>query len=256
MSRSEDHTDRRGRLRARLSGVSVSLGGSPVLHGIDFEIREGEVAFVTGPTAAGKSTFIHLLRLALPPQLGRAIVLGVDSTRLNDTKRAQAKRHIGYVAEDPALVENWTAFQNVALPLRIAGRKLADYEEDVRELLGFVGIRGAADVAAHRLSAAERRWVAIARALASKPEVILADSPMSGLAPDVARRTVRLLAEMSRVGAAVVITSQDEGVGEGLGGSRWRLRGGALSAFTHPPHADPASPEPETPSPGDTETFG
>lgn len=213
----------------QLSGVSAGFGGADVLRGIDFEARAGDVAFVSGSTAAGKSTLVHLLRLAMRPRGGRAMILGVDAAKLSDAARARLKRRIGYVAEEPVFIERWSAFDNIALPLRLAGRRSADFADDVRELINFVGLAAGADEPAWRLSAVERRRAAIARALAAKPDLIVADAPTAGLGREAAHRIVRLLAELRRVGAAVVLTSQDTTAADGIEATHWRLALGRLT---------------------------
>jgi cell division transport system ATP-binding protein len=232
MGEQVDTLPERRRLRVRLSGASAGFGRTTVLRGIDFEAWSGEVALVTGATATGKSALIHMLRLALRPRGGEAEILGEDVAKLRGAKLAFAKRRIGYVAENPAFIERASAFENIALPLRIAGRKSADYADDVRALISYVGLNTAADEPVYRLSMAERRRAAIARALAAKPELVLADAPTAGLSPDAAYKIVRLLAEMRRVGAAVVITSQDEGVASGVESAHWRLALGRLTPAT------------------------
>jgi cell division transport system ATP-binding protein len=223
---------------ARLSRVDAGYDAAAVLEGADFEIRTGEVAFVTGPTSAGKTTLMHVLRLALPPRSGRATILGADVSRLNGRGRARLKRRIGYVAENPVFIEEWTGVANIALALRMAGRKSRDYAEDVRELIEFVGLGIAAEEPVRQLSGAARRRVAIARALVTKPDMILADDPTAGLSPEAGRRIIRLLAEMRRVGAGVVITSQDESLADCAPGERWRLERGRLIPLDHAEHAD------------------
>jgi len=213
---------------ARLSSVDAGYGPATVLVGIDFEIRSGEVAIITGPAAAGKTTLTHLLRLALTPRAGRAVILGVDVSRATGSARARAKRRIGYVGENPVFVEHWSAFDNIAMPLKLTGMKPAAYEHDVRELVDFVGLGGASDLAVEKLSGAERRRAALARALAGKPNLILADDPTAGMSPGDGRRIVRLLGEMRRVGAAVVIATQDETLADCAPMQRWRIERGRL----------------------------
>lgn len=216
----------------RLAGVDSGYAtAANVLQQLQFEARTGEVALVTGPAAAGKTTFVHLLRLALPPRSGRASILGADAGRISGVARARLKRRIGYVAENPVFVEQWSAFENIALPLRLSGRRPRDFADDVRELVDFVGLGGAADLPIERLSGAERRRAAIARALATKPALILADDPTGGMSPSDGRRTVRLLAEMRRVGAGVVITSQDDTLADaGPNIQHWRIERGRLQS--------------------------
>lgn len=216
---------------ARLAGVSAGYGQGYVLHEVDFQIFAGDVALITGGTGAGKSSFVHLLRLALTPRGGRALILGADPARINGRERARLKQRIGYIAEEPVFVEQWTAFDNIALPLKISGRKPSHYTEDVRALVQYVGLNAAAEEPVWRLSAIERRRTAIARALVVKPDLLIADAPTAGVAPDQAARIIRLIAELRRVGAAVVITSQDENIGAHVGATRWRLELGQLHAL-------------------------
>ncbi len=223
---------------ARLTGVDSGYGPATVLIGIDFEVRVGEVALITGPAAAGKTTLTHLLRLALAPTAGRALILGVDVARASARARANVKRRIGYVAENPVFIEQWSAFDNIAMPLRMAGRKPRDYDDDVRELVDFVGLNEAASLPVAKLSGAERRLAAIARALASKPALILADDPTAGMSPADGRRIVRLLAEMRRVNAGVVIASQDESLADCAPILRWRIEQGRLTPVDHPVEAE------------------
>jgi cell division transport system ATP-binding protein len=150
---------------------------------------------------------------------------------------AQVKRRIGYVGENPVFIEHWSAFENIAMPLRMAGKKPRQYHHDVRELVDFVGISDAADLPIEQLSGAERRRAAIARALAGKPHLILADDPTANMSPADGRRVVRLLAEMRRVGTGIVIASQDEGLSECAPMTRWRIESGRVS------QVDQAAPE-------------
>ncbi len=213
----------------RLSGVDAGYGAATVLFRLDFEARSGEVALITGPAAAGKTTFTHLLRLALAPRSGRAVILGHDVGRASPRTLANLKRRIGYVAENPTFIEQWTAYDNIAMPLRMQGMKPRDYEHDVQELVEFVGLGDAALLTVEKLSGAERHRAAIARALAAKPELILADDPTAGMSPADGRRVVRLLSEMRRVGATVIIASQDESLAEIAPLNHWRMDRGRLS---------------------------
>jgi cell division transport system ATP-binding protein len=213
----------------RLTGVDAGYGPATVLVGIDFEVRSGEVAIITGPAAAGKTTLTHLLRLALTPRDGRAVILGVDTARATSSVRARVKRRIGYVGENPVFIEHWSAYDNIAMPLKLTGMKPAEYAHDVRELVDFVGLGGASDLAVEKLSGAERRRAALARALAAKPNLILADDPTAGMSPGDGRRIVRLLGEMRRVGAAVVIATQDETLADCAPMDRWRIERGRLT---------------------------
>jgi cell division transport system ATP-binding protein len=218
---------------AHLSGVDAGYGAAIVLVGLEFEVRVGEVALVTGPAAAGKTSLTHLLRLALPPRSGRAIILGVDVNKASARTRANVKKRIGYVAETPVFVERWSAFDNIAMPLKMAGVRPSEYERDIRELVEFVGLTEAASLPIEQLSGAEKRRAAIARALAGKPEMILADDPTAGMSPQDGRHVVRLLAEMRRVGAGVVIASQDETLLDCAPFTHWRIARGHMERLDY-----------------------
>jgi len=218
---------------ARLTGVHAGYQADPVLHEVHFEAHAGEAALVCGPTSAGKTTLMHVLRLALNVRHGRALILGIETAKMKRNARARLKRRIGYVAENPSFVEHWSAFENIAMPLRLAGMRVKEYGQDVDELIEFVGLGDAADEPVSHMSAAARRLTAIARALVAKPELILADDPTSGMSPEAGRRVVRLLMEMRRVGAAVVIASQDESLAEVGPTALWRIRHGRIA----PPEA-------------------
>jgi cell division transport system ATP-binding protein len=213
----------------RLSGVCAVIGATEVLRGVDFVVSRHEAALVSGPTAAGKSSLIHVLRLALTPVAGRALIFGNETRGLGGGHRAAMKRRIGYVAEQPRFVEGWSAFDNIALPLLLEGRKPRDYAEDVRQLVSYVGLTSSVDEPAWRLSAIERKRAAIARALAGKPDLLVADQPLAGLGREAAQRMMRVLTEIRRVGAAVVITAQDDALADGSPVTRWRMQDGRIA---------------------------
>lgn len=216
-------------LVVRLENVSAGYGQAIVLTNLDFEAEAGALTFVIGPAAAGKSSLVNLFRLALTPRAGRAEILGADAGRLSTIARARLKRRIGVISEQPHFVEHWTTLENVALPIRIAGRKDSGIRDDVEELLAYVGLNTVSDDPVGNLSAAERRRAAIARALAAKPDLIIADEPTAGLAPDAAARVMRLLDEMSRVGSAVIILTQSEHLADDLPAALWRLEHGRIA---------------------------
>jgi cell division transport system ATP-binding protein len=232
----------------RLTGVCARYGGgaaaADVLAEIDFAATYADVTTVTGGAAAGKSALLDILALRLVPHDGEFEVLGVNARKLSAGARARLKRKIGLVRQTPRLLDHLTAFENVAVPLRLLGRKPRDYADDVAELLGFVGLnedRGAQP--AILLSGSERRRVAIARAVVAQPALLLADEPTAGLAPDLAGKVLRLLLGMRRAGAAIVIATQDPALAEALGGEMWRFAGARLERLERsaPPPAPAAA---------------
>jgi cell division transport system ATP-binding protein len=215
---------------ASLAGMSAGYRkGEDVLRGISFEAQPGAVVSILGPAGAGKSALIDVLRLALPPAAGVARILGADASQLKSLARARLKRRIGVMQQNPILLEHLTAFENVALPLRLAGSKGETFAADVDELLTFVGLPENDNRPASALSGSERRRVAAARAVVAQPRLVLADEPTAGLSTDLAGRVMRLIVSMRRAGAAVVVATQDEALAASLAGPHWRMASGRIA---------------------------
>lgn len=236
MPRPPDHDEEliRAGLAVKTAGLGVSYGDAQALLDMRFEARAGEVTVVSGPTGGGKSTLLRVLKLSLAPQTGALFLFGADAARLSPARRVRLRRRIGVVEDYPALVEEWTAADNVALPLMLAGQARRATEQDVDELLSFVGLAAEADAPAASLSQGQRKQLALARALVAKPDLILADEPAAGFSPEVGGRVLRVLAEMRKIGAAVIITTQDPDLADDMGAAHWRLERGrmAQAAFT------------------------
>ncbi len=214
----------------RLRGVRAGYRKrQDVLRGADFEAYPGAIVLISGPPGAGKTAMIDLLRLYLEPSAGTVEVLGADVSKLKGAARARLKRGIGYMPEMPALAEHMNAFENVSLPLRLAGAKANAYAPDVEDLMRFLGLNEQDERAAAALTGSERRRVAMARAVVGRPRLILAEEPTAGLAPDLAGRMLRLLASMRRAGTAIIVTTQDEALAHPLGATLWRMRDGRIA---------------------------
>ncbi|MGE3866904.1 MAG: ATP-binding cassette domain-containing protein, partial [Hyphomonadaceae bacterium] len=209
-----------------LRGITAGYTKGAVLRGLDFHARGGETAVIVGAASVGKSVLLDVIRAVLDPVEGDVSVLGAEPIRLSGRRRAKLKRQIGFVGQQPRLMEHLTAFENVALPLRLAGAKSTDFAADVEELLRFLGMPEDEKRAVETLSGSARRRVAVARAVVSQPRLLLADEPTAGLAPEMASRVLRLLVSMRRAGSAVIVATQDEGVAAQLAGPRWRLAEG------------------------------
>jgi len=211
---------------ARLIGASTIDG---LLEKASFAAPRGEVSVVFGPAGAGKSALIDVLRLAKRVQAGGADVLGVNVLRLSLTARAKLKRRIGYVAQTPTLFDHLSAIQNVLAPLRIAGRVTAADQRDAEDLFTYLGIKMRDQRPVAYLSGSERRRIAVARAVVCRPDLLLADEPCAGLAPDIAGRVLKLLLQVRRNGATVVVATQDEDLAASLPGALWRMADGAIT---------------------------
>lgn len=213
--------------------VDVTAGyrdGADVLTGVSLSLAPGATAVVEGPPGAGKSTLLHVLRAALGVRSGEVRLLGSDVAALPGKVRAGLKQRIGYLAQTPRLLEEASAFDNVAAPLRFAGPPALRADSDVTDLLNYLGLAGCATVSARALSHVQRRLVAVARALVIRPDIVIADEPVAGLGAESGGRVLRLLSEMARQRAAVMIATQSAERFATIPASRWRLDGGRLVA--------------------------
>lgn len=183
--------------------------GPEVLRDISFTIETGSFRFLTGPSGAGKTSLLRLLFLALKPTRGLISLLGRDVATLPRRELPKLRRRIGVVFQDFRLLDHLTTFENVALPLRVAGERLSRYRDDVMELLNWVGLADHAGAYPPVLSGGEKQRAAIARAVIGKPELLLADEPTGNVDPVLAVRLLRLLVELNRFGTTVVIATHD-----------------------------------------------
>lgn len=184
-------------------------GGHGGLVDVGFTIERGEMVFVTGHSGAGKSTLIKLIALLEGATRG---VVRVDGRDLGTLRRQDAQRHrrtLGMVFQDYRLLDRQTIFDNVALPLRIAGWTPPDIEKRVRAVLDLVGLGARAFDLPPMLSGGEQQRVGIARALAPRPSLIIADEPTGNLDPKLATDVMQLFISLMQAGTTVVVASHD-----------------------------------------------
>lgn len=194
----------------RMDSIALSYGyGVEVLRSVSFDLRPGSFHFLTGPSGAGKTTLLRLMFLSLAPTGGRIELFNQEVHHINPAKRARLRRRIGIVFQDFRLLDHLTTWQNVALPLRVSGKREADYKEDVTDLLQWVGLGDRMHHFPSVLSGGEKQRAAIARAVIGKPELLLADEPTGNVDPQMARRLLRLFVELNRLGTSVVIATHD-----------------------------------------------
>jgi len=194
----------------RLVNIALKYDRGPeVLSEISFHLRAGSFHFLTGPSGAGKTSLLRLLVLSIPPTRGQIQLFGQDVSRLTLSKRAPLRRRIGIVFQDFRLLDHLSTWENVALPLRVIGKKIGDYKEDVTDLLQWVGLGDRMHAYPSVLSGGEKQRAAIARAVIGKPELLLADEPTGNVDPQMARRLLRLFIELNRLGTSVLIATHD-----------------------------------------------
>lgn len=194
----------------KFDAVGMRYGHGPeVLSDISFELAAGSFNFLTGPSGAGKSSLLRLIYLAERQSRGLISLFGRDTSQLPGEALPDIRRRIGVVFQDFRLLDHLTVFDNIALPLRVAGKSRASYADDVRDLLQWVGLGERMNAYPATLSGGEQQRAAIARAVISKPDILIADEPTGNVDPAMARRLLRLFVELNRLGATVLIASHD-----------------------------------------------
>ena len=195
----------------RFENVGVRYGVGPeVLRDINLHIEPGSFYFLTGASGSGKSSLLKLMYLALLPSRGCIQVFGEDISRTDRRKLPELRRRIGVVFQDFRLLSNLSIFDNVALPLRIAGDDEKRTRNNVAELLDWVGLGARLNDSPGTLSGGEQQRVAIARAVISKPALLLADEPTGNVDDRIAYRLLRLFEELHRTGTAVVVATHND----------------------------------------------
>lgn len=185
-------------------------GGAEVLRDITFFVPKAGFRWLMGPSGAGKSSLLRLLYLAARPTRGHIHVLGTNVTRAERRALPRLRRRIGVVFQDFRLLGHLTAFENVALPLRLAGRPELQVREDTAEMLRWVGLSGKLDALPAELSGGEQQRVAVARAVIARPSLLLADEPTGNVDDAQAQRLIRLFREMNRLGTTVIVATHNE----------------------------------------------
>jgi cell division transport system ATP-binding protein len=201
-----DRPGDRGRDRSRDRATS----STEVLQGLSFELPDGAFRWLLGPSGAGKTSLLRLLYLAVRPTSGRLSILDTEVTTARRAVLPRLRRRIGVVFQDFRLLPHLSAFDNVALPLRIAGRPEGQIRADVSELLRWVGLAGRLDSLPASLSGGEQQRVAIARAVVARPSLLLADEPTGNLDESQAERLMHLFKELNRLGTTVVVATHNE----------------------------------------------
>ena len=213
----------------RFDNVGLRYGSGPeILRDVTFHVLPGSFHFLTGPSGAGKTSLLRLLFMSLKATRGLIFVFGENVADLRSSGRAALRRRIGIVFQDFRLLDHLTTWENVALPLRVMGRKESDYAEDVTDLLRWVGLGDRIDAYPEILSGGEKQRAAIARAVIGRPELLLADEPTGNVDPAIGNRLLRLFVELNRLGTSVIIATHDYALMDQLDAPRLMLSEGQL----------------------------
>ena len=214
----------------RFENVGLRYGlGPEVLRDVSFVLGPGSYHFLVGPSGAGKSSLLRLMYLALKPSRGLIATLGHDIATAPRRLLPGLRRQIGVVFQDFRLLSHLSAFDNVALPLRVAGQAEAEVERHVVELLSWVGLRDHLKARPPTLSGGQQQRVAIARAVIARPRILLADEPTGNIDDRMALRLMHLFDELNKLGTSVVVATHNEALVSRLSHPIMRLEDGKLS---------------------------
>jgi cell division transport system ATP-binding protein len=221
----------------RFDDVSMRYGREPeTLRDLSFSLPQGSFHFVTGPSGAGKTSLLKLIYLAAQPSKGLLHLFGQDVAQTPAAVRPFLRRRIGVVFQEFRLLDHLSAFDNAAVPLRIAGRKPDSYRQDVAELLTWVGLKDRMHALPPTLAGGEKQRLAIARAVVGRPDILLADEPTGNVDHEMGLRILRLFLELNRLGTTVLIATHDQDLVARSGMPVLHLEEGRLT------HMGPVSP--------------
>lgn len=184
-------------------------GGMEALNRVSFELAEKEMAFLTGHSGAGKSTLLKLIILMERPSQGQVFVNNTNLNRVGRSQVPHLRRNVGVVFQNHQLLFDRTVFDNVALPLVIAGYQPREIGRRVRAALSKVGLASKEKQYPITLSGGEQQRVGIARAVVNRPPLLLADEPTGNLDPDLSREIMGLFEQFNQVGVTVLIATHD-----------------------------------------------
>lgn len=190
--------------------VGLRYGTDPeVLSDLSFTLFPGSFYFLTGASGAGKTSLLKLLYLAQRPSRGAIRMFGKDIITQRRDRLPAFRRRIGVVFQDFRLVPHLSAFDNVALPMRLAGLPEDELAQPVADMLEWVGLSHRASANPAQMSGGEQQRVAIARAVIGRPEILIADEPTGNVDPEMALKLLRLFEALNRLGTTVVVATHD-----------------------------------------------
>lgn len=204
-------------------------GGKEALSGVSFELGQAEMAFLTGHSGAGKSTLMKLIIMMERPSTGQVFLQNQNLNRLGRQHIPQVRRSVGVVFQNHQLLFDRTVFDNVALPLTVAGYQPREIGRRVRAALSKVGLADKETRYPVALSGGEQQRVGIARAVVNKPPVLLADEPTGNLDPELSAEIMNLFQQFNQVGVTVLIATHDLELVKRMALRQLILSGGRLS---------------------------
>tara|TARA_B100000214_G_scaffold64620_1_gene42700 strand:- start:258 stop:1004 length:747 start_codon:yes stop_codon:yes gene_type:complete len=227
----------------QFENVGLRYGlGPEILQDISFRLEPSSFHFLLGPSGAGKSSLLKLMYLAHRPTRGKVSLFGRNISTLPRKDLPSVRRRIGVVFQEFRLLNHLSAFDNVALPLRVTGLRGADIKKHVEELLSWVGLKDHLESRPPTLSGGQQQRVAIARAVIARPQILYADEPTGNVDDRIAARIMHLFEELNKLGTTVVIATHNKSMVRETGHNVLSLEKGTLSvtgrAVSDPPQKD------------------
>lgn len=205
--------------------------GPEILSDINVSLKRGSFHFLTGKSGAGKTSLLSMMYLAQKPSRGVLNVFGKNVNFTNRNSLALLRRRIGVVFQDFRLIEHLSAFDNVALPLRVCGMSEREVRKRVKELLQWVELDKHMLDKTSTLSGGEKQRIAIARAVINRPDILLADEPTGNVDSDIAVKLMKLFIELNKLGTTVIIATHSEKLVNDFSYPRLHLQNGGLKVF-------------------------
>lgn len=204
-------------------------GGQIALRDVSFHLPQGRMAFLTGPSGSGKSSLLRLIPRIDQPSSGQVLINGMDIARIGAWRIPRLRRHIGVIFQNPHLINEWSVFDNIALPLRVQHYPREETTRRVHAALDKVGLFERENARPQELSGGEQQRVNIARALVARPSIILADEPTGNLDPALAYEIMRLFTQFNAAGVTMLIATHALDLIDAFDAPRLRLQEGRLT---------------------------
>jgi len=215
----------------RLDSIGKSYGaGADVLHDVSLTLEAGDFCCVTGECGVGKTTLLNIVTLAEQPSAGSLTLFDIDALAADRATRAALRRRIGIVFQDLRLLDHLSAGDNIALPLRIARVREDEIRDHVNELADWFGLAHRIEAHPPILSAGERQRVAVARAIVSRPELLIADEPAAGVDDETAATLAHVFERLNGLGTALLIATRDVALAQQFECRRLHLERGELTS--------------------------
>ncbi|MBY0292383.1 MAG: ATP-binding cassette domain-containing protein [Alphaproteobacteria bacterium] len=214
---------------ARLVGVGHKYETGPeIFKGITVDIEKGSFHFLTGPSGSGKSSLLRMLYLGLKPTWGNIQLFGEDTLKVTSSLLPLLRQKIGVVFQEFKLLDHLRVIDNVSLPLRVRGIESKRGQKHVQELLDWIGLGDCLKAYPPSLSGGQKQRVSIARAIITRPQLLLADEPTGNVDDDMAMKLLYLFEELNKMGTAVIIATHNQRILEKFPYSQLTIKEGSL----------------------------